>query len=179
MQCPKFTEAGKHCTLPVGHPNFCSADPRPTPVMTKAGLEAQQLVDAYQREKPNLQRNPKCEGCHGRSYNELPDPDSFGRVVEHSICSKCGGYTYVREVRRVAYASKPERGSSPSISRPSPAKTHSGKLETPDLAAARIAEAQRRAGTKQAPRPKPRNYMAEAAAQAEKDYQAMTQWNGC
>lgn len=178
MNCPKFTEAGKRCTLPVGHPNFCTADPRPAPVMTKAGVEAQQLVDSYQREKPNLQRNPNCEKCHGQSYNELPEADSFGRVIEHSICPKCGGYMYTPEVRRISWASKPNARPDNDVVQPRVPKTRSGKTETPDLTAARIAEQQRRAGTKQAPTPKPRDYMAEAALQAQKDYNAMLQWNG-
>jgi hypothetical protein len=178
MNCPKYTESGKRCTLPTGHPNFCSADPRPILVMTQAGVEAQRLVDSYQREKPNLQRNPNCEECHGRSYNELPEPDSFGRVVEHSICRKCGGYRYTSETRRVVWASKPERNQRDPDGQPRVPKTRNGTTETPDLTAARIAESQRRAGTKRAPKAQSRNYMAEAAAQAEKDYQAMTQWNG-
>lgn len=178
MQCNKFTEHAKRCTLPTGHPNACNADSRPAPVMTKAGLEAQQLVDQYQRAKVVIQRNPNCEKCHGRSYNELPEPDSTGRTIEHSVCSKCGGFLYVPETRRVVWASKPERNQPEANARPSIPKTISGTRETPELTAARIAESQRRAGTKQAPKPKPRDYMAEAAAQAARDVQGMLSWNG-
>jgi hypothetical protein len=179
MNCPKFTAEGRRCALPIGHPNFCTYDSTPPkPIMTKAGVEAQQLVDAMQRPKLVLQRNPSCEKCKGRAYNELPE-NEFGRTVEHSICSKCGGYLYTPSVERMSYATKSERSVSPVSPSVRTFKTASGKLETPDLTAARLAEEARKSINKRdTSRFGPRNYMAEAKAQADRDVQGMVNWNG-
>lgn len=131
MNCPKFTVEGKRCTLPLDHPNFCVHDPASKPVMTKAGLEAQQLVEAAQRGKIIFARNPECKKCHGQAYNELPDSTYdesaqlsvrqkdgefskntegyIKRNIEYSICSGCGGYLYIIGRKRTSYATKPER----------------------------------------------------------------------
>jgi hypothetical protein len=176
VNCQKPTENGKPCCLPVGHPNKCDSNAQPAPVMTKAGYEAQQLVDSYQRAKPILAQNPNCEKCHGRAYHELPEPDSLGRVVEHSRCAKCSGYLFVPITERTSYATKRDKPI-PNAPRSIP-KTHSSKLETPDLTAARLAETARRDAGKRKPKPAPRNYMAEAYAQAARDVNAMLNWNG-
>lgn len=150
-------------------------------IAADSGAEARRLVDAYQSDRPVLKRNTNCKKCHGRAYDKLPDlgkrehPRGDGEtdnIIEHSICPECGGYLFTSEARRVSYATKRDREVRDGHAGPRASKTQSGKLETPDLTAARLAEAQRRAGTKQAPKPKARDYMAEAAEQAAKDADA-------
>jgi hypothetical protein len=194
MKCPKFTEAGKPCTLPIHHPNFCSNDPRPVPVMTKAGAEARALVDQYQHATPIMQRDPKCKGCKGRAYNEPPkfdredDTNPLRRPLPYSTCAVCGGFIYTLEAARIVYATQrakdtPYEGRTAQWPSAAP-KTVTGQLESPDLTAARKAEQQRRANIRNAeleasrPKPAPRDYLAEARAQADKAVNAMLQWNG-
>lgn len=180
MNCPKFTADGKRCTLPVSHPNQCYHDNAPPKqVMTKAGLEAQQLVDAYQRPKLVLQRDPNCPKCHGRAYNELPDADFSGRIIDHSICSKCGGYLYSKPNEQMSYATKKDKISNAPLSKFMGKKTHSGKNETEDLTRARLAEElRRRAHKRNTSQSKAHNYLSEAMSQADRDVAAISLWNG-
>lgn len=199
-KCPKFTATGQACSLPLNHPAACyHEDVARKMIQTRATMETRQLIDAMQSGQIILAKNPACKKCKGRAYSKLPNP-SFSegaqlserhvdgkvsingeghteRYIEHSICSGCGGYLFTPTIKRASYATKrdkPDASTSRSIQ-----KTHSRKLETSDLTAARIAEQNRKDSLK--PKPKsarPRNYMEEAAAQAARDVDNMVNWNG-
>jgi hypothetical protein len=198
MECNRITPDLKRCNLPSGHPAQCYYDPAmAAQIAADSGREARRLIDSFQSGEVIIKRDPSCQKCKGRAYNALPkavfvegpqlstvyedgriskNGEAYtAREIEHSICSGCGGYLYTYAKVRPSYATKQEVRDNPNrLSAPK----RNGKTETPDLTAARIAEQKRR--TVETPRKQsaPRNYMAEAAAQAARDVDAMTKWNG-
>jgi hypothetical protein len=201
--CNKLTPENEKCTLPAKHPNACVHDMNEfvERITRERDQEStKQLIDSIQMGTPMLAKDPHCKKCRGRAYNRLPDPvlqesaqlvsydesirigkhDSgfVKRYPEYSLCVECGGYLFsASEPRNHVAEYKPAYVSEAAVEkwRTKPA---GNRKDTPDLAAARIADAQRHAKARQAPNPQKRDYMAEAARQAEIDVADISKWNG-